>query len=72
MALANDSFNLPNGTTVAVDAASPARVVFTITPTQAPAESFVWQADSDQIITGISTSQDIFDAVKEYKRRNEL
>lgn len=72
MAIANDHFELPNGTTVSVDAASADRVVFTVTPVDGPAESFVWQAEPDQIITGISTSQDLIDAVNEYKRRNTI
>ncbi len=72
MALSNDYFKLPNGTSVAVDAASPTRVVFTLTPVDGPAESFVWQEGPDQIVSGVSTSQDVIDSVNEYKRRNDL
>lgn len=72
MALSSDSFQLPDGTTVEVDAASENRVVFVVTTSAGHSESFVWQLESNQITSGVSPSQEVVDAVEEYKRRNSL
>ncbi|HEY0058642.1 MAG TPA: hypothetical protein VGB56_05870 [Flavisolibacter sp.] len=72
MALSSDSFKLPDGTTVEVDAASESRIIFLVTTSAGHAESFVWQPGSNQITSGVSPSQEVVDAVEEYKRRNGL
>ena len=72
MALSSDSFKLPDGTTVSVDAASESRIVFVVTNAEGHTESFVWQQESNQITSGVSPSQEVVDAVEEYKRRNGL
>ena len=72
MALSNDSFELPDGTKVSVDAASENRIVFSVTNSAGHVESFVWQPGSNQITSGVSPSQEVVDAVEEYKKRNGL